>query len=122
MKIINKKLTRKFKVTKNRLAKNVHSGGFEVLATPSLIAHFEKTAHELLKKIYPYLESVGYIVNIKHLKPTKEKDIVKSVVEIIDIDNKKVKFDIKCFNNTGKIILKGEHVRALVDPSSFMNF
>jgi len=101
-------------------AANYGSGLVEVFATPAMLSLMENTA---LKTVLPYLEegqnTVGFEVNIKHLKPTPVGKEVRCTAILKEVDGKKLVFDLEAEDDEGKIG-KGSHTRYIIDTQKFM--
>eukprot|EP01029_Cantina_marsupialis_P003063 TRINITY_DN128961_c0_g1_i1.p1 TRINITY_DN128961_c0_g1~~TRINITY_DN128961_c0_g1_i1.p1 ORF type:complete len:154 (+),score=18.20 TRINITY_DN128961_c0_g1_i1:58-462(+) len=114
-----------FKVEKKDLAKNLgisSEDNFpEVFATARMIALMEASAAKVL---IPLLEegqlSVGVEVNVKHLAPTLNNDIVKSTATFEGMEGKLYKFSIEVEDSGGKVGI-GTHTRAIVTESRLMD-
>lgn len=102
-------------------AANYGSGMVEVLATPAMISLMENTA---LKTVLPYLaddqNTVGFEVNIKHLKPTPIGKTVQCTAVLKEIDGKKLVFDLEV-KDEDDVIGKGMHSRYIINTQKFMN-
>lgn len=113
------KITRE--VTEQYSAKNFGSGAVDVLATPAMIAFMEEAA---LKLVAPELESgkntVGTLVNVKHLAPTPIGDQVEITAVLEDIDGKKLTFSLTAYDSNTKIG-EGKHERFIINVDKFMD-
>ncbi len=75
----------------------------EVFATARLTALMEASATKVLIPLYKQGEfSVGVEVNIKHLAPTLEGDIVKATAKFEGMEGKLYKFSIQAYDSAGK--------------------
>jgi len=97
------------------------SGTIEVFATPAMIAMMEHTA---LKAVLPYLpegyDTVGFEVNIRHLKPTKVGQQVECEATLKEVQDKKLVFEMEVHDQEG-IIGKGSHIRYIIHKEKFMS-
>lgn len=112
-------LTNTLTVTKSQTAKSIGSGGLDVLATPSIIRLMEKTAWE---SILPFLDkeddTVGIFLEINHIAPTPIGAIVSCTSTLIDIDKRKLTFQIEAFDNKEKIA-HAIHKRFIIKKDTF---
>src|SRR4030095_813826 len=71
--------------------------GENVFSTPSMISEMEETCRLLLKEEFLQDEkwdSVGTLVNIRHLKATPVGTEVKLKARVIDVKDKRVTFEV----------------------------
>ncbi|MFO7978373.1 MAG: thioesterase family protein, partial [Bacteroidales bacterium] len=98
-------------VTTSDTAVAYGSGLVEVFATPAMIALMENTAHQ---SVQPYLPegalTVGFEVNIRHLKATGIGDTVWAESILEAAEGKKLQFSVRAFDSSGEIG-NGTHVR-----------
>jgi len=113
--------TEKKKVEKADTAARYGSGTLEVFATPAMIALMENTA---LKTVMPYLpqghDTVGFEVNIRHLKPTPVGQSVECEALLREVKDKKLTFELVARDEKG-VIGKGTHIRYIIDTEKFMS-
>lgn len=113
----NKKLV----VTEAMTAKEMGSGELPVYATPSMIALMENTAFE---SVSDYLEegqgTVGTLLNVKHLSATPVGMEVTCESKLIEIDRKRLVFEVKAFDAMG-CIGEGTHERFIIDNQKFLD-
>lgn len=108
-------------VTESDTAVAVGSGSLKVLATPKLIALIEKAAADLTEKnLSPELTSVGISVNFEHTAPTPVGMNFSAEVEIIEIDGRKIIFNVSAFDEVGEIG-RGKHERFIVNREKFQS-
>jgi len=111
----------KKQVTYADTAANYGSGTIEVFATPAMIALMENTA---LKTVLPYLsdgdDTVGFEVNIRHLRPTPVDKTVECEALLTEVSDKKLAFELVARDDQG-VIGKGTHIRYIINKDKFMS-
>ena len=102
-------------------AANYGSGLVEVFATPAMIALMENAAHSSLQNYLPdgFL-TLGSEVNIKHIKATPLGKKVWAVSDLLEVQGKKLTFQVEAFDEDGKIGF-GTHTRYIVEKEGFMS-
>lgn len=107
-------------VTEQQTAKYLGSGELAVFATPCMIALMENTAY---KSVQPFLDpgqgTVGTLLNVKHLAATPVGMEVRCETRLIEIDRKRLVFEVKAFDACG-LIGEGTHERFIIDNQKFM--
>ena len=92
-----------------------------VLSTPNLIGLLERTARKALE---PFLDtderSVGIEIELRHLAPTPLGAQVTCTTRVIQVDGKKINFQIEA-KEGNQLIARGLHKRAVVRVQSFAN-
>ncbi len=108
-------------VTDDLTAAVMKSGTLNVFATPAMIALIEETAW---KSVVPYLEdgqgTVGTSLNVNHLSPTPVGMSVRCETELVEVDGRKLKFDVKVYDECG-LIGNGTHERFVIVSEKFQN-
>ena len=95
--------------------------GENVFSTPSMIAEMEETCRLLLKEEFLQDEdwdSVGTLVNIRHLKATPVGTEVKLKAKVIDVKDKRVTFEVDAVDKIEKIG-EGLHERTVINVPEF---
>ena len=107
-------------VAEQQTAKYLGSGELAVFATPCMIALMENTAY---RSVQPCLEpgqgTVGTLLNVKHLAATPVGMEVRCETKLIEVDRKRLVFEVKAFDACG-LIGEGVHERFIVDNQRFM--
>ena len=109
-----------FSVTPELSAKAVGSGTLEVLATPIMIARMEQAAW---MAVAPALEAgsetVGTLMNVKHLSPTPLGMSVTCRAELVAVDNRRLVFQVTARDTQG-IVGEGIHERDIIQNERFL--
>lgn len=95
--------------------------GENVLSTPSLISEMEETCRLLLKDFVlkdNEWDSVGTIVDIKHLAITPVGSTIRLKAIIESVKNRRVMFNVDAYDNIEKIG-EGKHERFIINVSKF---
>ena len=113
---------RKVKINSNQTTTFLWEGE-NVFSTPAMISEMEETCRLLLKEQFiPNAEwdSVGTVVNIKHLAatPIGAEVLIKS--KVISVNGRRVMFDVEAFDKIEKIG-QGQHERFIINVLKFKN-
>ena len=95
--------------------------GENVLSTPSMISEMEETCRLLLKDfvlIDKEWDSVGTIVDIKHIAITPVGSTIRLKAIIESVNNRRVMFIVEAFDNIEKIG-EGKHERFIINVPNF---
>lgn len=95
--------------------------GENVFSTPSMIAEMEETCRLLIKEEFLQDEdwdSVGILVNIRHLKATPVGTEVKLKARVINVKDKRVTFEVDAVDKIEKIG-EGLHERTVINVPEF---
>jgi len=96
------------------------SGKLPVFATPAMVAFMENTAVKCIENdLEKGLDSVGIQIDTKHIKATKVGKKVTCTASLIEIDGKKLSFQIEAIDEDGPIG-SSLHKRYIIDPVKFM--
>jgi predicted thioesterase len=100
-------------------ARHLGSGTVSVFATPEMVRLMERAAVNALP---PHLaageQSVGTLVNVRHLAATPLGATVTARAELIAIEGRRLTFEVRATDGV-EIIGKGLHERTLIDLARF---
>ncbi len=106
-------------VTPELTARHLGSGTVAVFATPEMVRLMERAAVNALK---PYLaagqQSVGTMVNVRHLAATPVGATVTARARLVAIEGRRLTFEVRAHDGTD-LIGEGVHERALIDLARF---
>jgi fluoroacetyl-CoA thioesterase len=106
-------------VTQEVTAHHMGSGAVAVFATPQMVLLMERAA---VNALAPYLgagqQSVGTMVNVRHLAATPLGATVTARAELIAVDGRRLTFRVSAHDGTD-LIGEGTHERALIDLARF---
>jgi predicted thioesterase len=111
---------RKVKINSNQTTTFLWEGE-NVFSTPAMISEMEETCRLLLKEQFiPNAEwdSVGTVVNIKHLAATPIGTEVLLKSKVISVNGRRVMFDVEAFDKIEKIG-QGQHERFIINVHKF---
>ena len=112
--------TSKKKVTIDDAASRYGSGLIEVFATPALVALMENAALMAVASHLPEgFNTVGIEISTTHVKATPIGMEVKATASLVNVDGKKLTFEIVAEDEEG-VIGKGVHSRFIIDTEKFM--
>ena len=95
--------------------------GENVLSTPSMISEMEETCRLLLKDFVlkeKEWDSVGTIVDIKHIAITPVGSTIRLKAIIESVNNRRVMFNVDAYDNIEKIG-EGKHERFIINVAKF---
>lgn len=113
---------RKVKINSNQTTSFLWEGE-NVFSTPAMISEMVETCRLLLKEQFiPNAEwdSVGTVVNIKHLAATPIGTEVLLKSKVISVNGRRVMFDVEAFDKIEKIG-QGQHERVIINVLKFKN-
>ncbi len=106
-------------VTADLTARHLGSGTVAVFATPEMVRLMERAAVNALK---PYLapgqQSVGTMVNVRHLAATPVGATVTARARLVAVEGRRLTFAVTAHDGTD-LIGEGTHERALIDLARF---
>lgn len=92
-----------------------------VFSTPSMISEMEETCRLLLKEEFLQDEewdSVGTLVNIRHLKATPVGAEINLKAKVVNVNNRRVTFEVDAVDKIEKIG-EGIHERTIINVPEF---
>jgi fluoroacetyl-CoA thioesterase len=95
--------------------------GENVFSTPSMISEMEETCRLLLKEEFlpdEEWDSVGTLVNIRHLKATPVGAEIKLKAKVVNVNNRRVTFEVDAVDKIEKIG-EGIHERTIINVPEF---
>ena len=100
-------------------AHHMGSGTIRVFATPQMVLLMERAAvAALAPHLAPGQQSVGTMINVRHLAATPLGATVTARAELIAIDGRRLTFRVSAHDGT-ELIGEGAHERALIDLARF---
>ncbi len=101
-------------------AEKAGNKGVAVLSTPILFQLIEEAAVQCLAPVLaPHQVSLGAYVDLTHLAPTPVGFIVRTEVEVIGVDGRRVNFAVAAFDEREKIA-EGTHERYVIERARFL--
>jgi fluoroacetyl-CoA thioesterase len=93
--------------------------GARVLSTPQMIGFMEKVSRDLLfGMLEPGMDSVGTIVNVKHLGAAPMGSKVTFRSKLVSLDGRRANFEVVAFDDEEKIG-EGTHERFIITVANF---
>jgi fluoroacetyl-CoA thioesterase len=101
-------------------AEKAGNRGVDVLSTPMLLQLIEEAAANCMAPMVgPNDVSLGASVDLTHLAPTPVGFIVRTEVEVIGVNGRRVTFAVAAFDEREKVA-EGTHERYVVDRARFL--
>jgi fluoroacetyl-CoA thioesterase len=101
-------------------AEKAGNKGVDVLSTPMLLQLIEEAALQCLAPVISSDEvTLGSYIDLTHMAPTPVGFIVRTEVEIIGVDGRRVNFAVAAFDEREKIA-EGTHERYIVERARFL--
>jgi len=102
-------------------AEKAGNKGVDVLSTPMLLQLIEAAAVQCLAPMLAQNEvSLGAYVDLTHLAPTPVGFIVRTEVEVIGVNGRRINFAVAAFDEREKVA-EGTHERYVIDRSRFLS-
>jgi fluoroacetyl-CoA thioesterase len=106
-------------VTPDVTAQHMGSGAVAVFATPQMVLLMERAAvNALALRLASGQQSVGTLINVRHLAATPLGATVTARAELIAADGRRLTFRVSAHDGT-ELIGEGTHERALIDLARF---
>ncbi len=101
-------------------AEKAGNKGVDVLSTPMLLQLIEQAAVECLATIIsPEEISLGSHIELSHIAPVPVGYIVRTEVEILAINGRRVEFAVAAFDEKEKVA-EGTHERYIMERAKFL--
>jgi fluoroacetyl-CoA thioesterase len=107
-------------VDTSHTASALGSGNLPTLGTSALVALLERAAVNAIRRaLQTGDESVGVMVNVRHLAPTPLGKRVRAEATVTAVDGRRISFDVRA-SDAVAVIAEGTHERVLVDREDFV--
>lgn len=107
------------RVVSELTARHLGSGAVSVFATPEMVRLMERAAvNALASHLEPGQQSVGAMVNVRHLAPTPVGATVTARAELTAADGRRLTFHVTANDGVEKIG-EGTHERVIIDLARF---
>jgi predicted thioesterase len=94
--------------------------GVDVLSTPRLLQMVEDTAVQCIASVLEDGEvTLGAHVELAHLSPTPVGILIRTEVEVIAVEGRRVQFAFMAFDEREKIA-EGTHERFIIEHAAFL--
>lgn len=98
------------------------SGDLAVLGTPRLLAWLEAaTCAAIAAGLQRGETSVGTRVSVEHLRASRVDEVVSVAAELVHVDGRLLRFQVKASNTDGVVIASGDITRVVVDSQRFLD-
>ena len=102
-------------------AEKAGNKGADVLSTPQLVQFIESAAmHCVAPLLLAEQITVGTHIDLEHRKPVPVGFIVRTEVEIVQIDGPRITFAVQVFDEQENVA-EGTHERYLIDRAKFLS-
>ena len=94
--------------------------GRKIFSTPSMVSLVERSCVRVLEPLLePGQHSVGIRVDIRHLAPTLEGMHVRAHARIVDVDRRKVTFQVEVSDDLDQVG-EARHERFIIDEATYL--
>jgi predicted thioesterase len=101
-------------------AEKAGNKGVDVLSTPMLLQLIEAAAVQCIAPTLSESEvSLGVNIDLAHIAPTPVGLIVRTEVEVIGVDGRRVHFAVAAFDEREKVA-EGTHERYVIERAKFL--
>jgi len=112
--------TQEIVVSKKDTALEMGSGSLDVFATPAMVALMENTSVKCIAtNMEKGSDTVGISISTSHIKATGIGSKVWCKSTVINVQGKKISFEIEAWDEKGKIGV-ATHDRYIINPERFM--
>jgi fluoroacetyl-CoA thioesterase len=106
-------------VTPEVTAQHMGSGSVQVFATPEMVRLMERSAvRALADYLGPGQQSVGVVVNVKHLAASPVGATVTAHARLVAVDGRRLTFEVSAHDGIDTVG-EGVHERAIIDLPRF---
>ncbi len=114
------KASQTIRVAPEHSAKIHGSGNLDVYSTPAMVGLMENTACLCIGSLLDEgLDTVGIQIDVKHVKATKIGASVSCEARLVDVDGKKLTFEIEAHDEEG-LIGSSLHKRYIIEVEKFL--
>ncbi|MBF1131614.1 MAG: thioesterase family protein [[Eubacterium] sulci] len=107
-------------VVEELTAKVMGSGRLDVFATPAMVAMMEEAAHTSVEaELEEGQGTVGTSMTVSHLAATPVGMEVTCESELVEVDGRKLVFEIKAMDEVG-LIGEARHERFIIENEKFL--
>jgi thioesterase superfamily protein len=107
-------------VVEELTAKVMGSGRLDVFATPAMVAMMEEAAHTSVEaELEEGQGTVGTSMTVSHIAATPVGMEVTCESELVDVDGRKLVFEIKAMDEVG-LIGEARHERFIIENEKFL--
>ena len=102
-------------------AEKAGNKGVDVLSTPQLVQLIEEAAMHCIAPILTAEQlSVGTHIDVEHRKPVPVGFIVRTEVEVVQVDGPRITFAVQVFDEQENVA-EGTHERYVIERSKFIS-